>query len=632
MPATTSQPPQGDDVNQAKRARPGVRMKRSGFYLYLLISMALSLLSAWVVYTVSWQEQLQQRQQDSVRRVARNAGFLQHEVDKFGLLPLAASYNDTLREALATPDDARQLARANQYLVRLNQGAGSLQAYLVDKTGKVIASSNWQQKDSFVGRNIAYRPYFQQAAANRISTYYAIGTTGNATGFYLATGIYQGQERVGVVAIKIGLEQLEHMWGNIVEPLLVSDSNGVVVLSSVPEWKYHATTPLSFDARLALEKAQQYNKQVIKPPIWQRKSVLNSQAMLVQMGQGRSRHEYLAISQTIPVSGMTLTMLNDTHELHSLALTRALAVAVAVGFACLLLHSVRLWRMNLKAQAEARRNLQLAHDHLEEQVEQRSSELREANASLKKEIEERIQAARQVENFQNELIRTENLAVIGQLSTGIAHEINQPLAALSALSANTVRFLEINDLSTARANLERITDIVVRLGALTEQLKSFARRPNGERESVAVAQAVENALFLLNHRLKKTHITLQLPAEPADIVVLCEAVRLEQVLVNLVSNAIDVLNGVDNAQISIDWSRQGDTVRISVRDNGSGLTDEVRAHIFEPFFTTKKTSGLGLGLALSSDIIKSYGGMLTADNHPDGGAVFTITLRQNKQE
>jgi two-component system C4-dicarboxylate transport sensor histidine kinase DctB len=115
-------------------------------------------------------------------------------------------------------------------------------------------------------------------------------------------------------------------------------------------------------------------------------------------------------------------------------------------------------------------------------------------------------------------------------------------------------------------------------------------------------------------------------------VVLCEAVRLEQVLVNLVSNAIDALNGVDDAQISIDWSRQGDTVRISVRDNGSGLSDEVRAHIFEPFFTTKKTSGLGLGLALSSDIIKSYGGMLTADNHPDGGAVFTITLRQNKQE
>jgi two-component system C4-dicarboxylate transport sensor histidine kinase DctB len=607
-------------------------MKRTVFYLYLLLSLVLSLLSAWVVYTVSWQQQLQQRQQESVRRVARNAGFLQHEVDKFGLLPLAASYNDNLRETLDHPADARLLAQANDYLTRLNQGAGSLQAYLVDKQGKVLASSNWRQKDSFVGRNLAYRPYFQQAAADRITTYYAIGTTGNATGFYLATAIHQGSERLGVVAIKIGLEQLEHMWGNIVEPLLVSDSNGVVVLSSVPEWKYHATVPLSFDARLALEKAQQYNKQVIKPPLWQRKSVLNSQSMLVQMGQGRSRHEYLAVSQTIPVSGMTLTMLNDTHELHSLAMTRALAMAVIVGFACLLLHSVRLWRMSLKAEAKARRNLQLAHDHLEEQVEQRSSELKQANASLKTEIEERIQAARQVENFQNELIRTENLAVIGQLSTGIAHEINQPLAALSALSANTVRFLEINDLTTARANLERITDIVVRLGALTEQLKSFARRPNGERESVAVAQAVENALFLLNHRLKKTQIQVQLPATPADIVVLCEAVRLEQVLVNLVSNAIDALSGVDAAQISIAWSRQDDIVRISVRDNGSGLSDEVRAHIFEPFFTTKKTSGLGLGLALSSDIIKAYGGMLSADNHPDGGAVFTITLRQNKQE
>ncbi|RQO68121.1 sensor histidine kinase [Aquitalea sp. FJL05] len=607
-------------------------MKRTRFYLYLLFSMLLSLLAAYAVYSISWQQLLQQRQQESARRLARNAGFLEHEVDKYGLLPLAASYNDTLREALLQPADAQQLARANDYLLRLNQGAGSLQAYLMDKQGKVIASSNWQQKDSFVGRNIAYRPYFQQAAANRITTFYAVGTTGNATGFYLATGIYQGGERLGVVAIKIGLEQLEHMWGNIVEPLLVSDSNGVVVLSSVPEWKYHATVPLSFDARLALEKAQQYNKQIIKPPIWQRKSVLNSQAMLVQMGQGRTRHEYLAINQTIPVSGMTLTMVIDTHEMHSLALTRALAVAVMVGFACLLLHSVRLWRMGIKTQAEARRALQRAHDQLEEQVEQRSSELKQANASLKMEIEERIQAARQVENFQNELIRTENLAVIGQLSTGIAHEINQPLAALSALSANTVRFLEINDLATARANLERITDIVARLGALTEQLKSFARRPSGERESVAVAQAVDNALFLLNHRLKKTLIRLELPAQPEDIVVLCEAVRLEQVLVNLVSNAIDALHEVADPLIAISWQRQDDIVRIQVRDNGSGLSEQVRQHIFEPFFTTKKTSGLGLGLALSSDIIKAYGGVLSADNHPDGGAVFTITLRQNRQE
>lgn len=607
-------------------------MKRTRFYLYLLFSMLLSLLAAYAVYSISWQQLLQQRQQESARRLARNAGFLEHEVDKYGLLPLAASYNDTLREALLQPAAAPQLARANDYLLRLNQGAGSLQAYLMDKQGKVIASSNWQQKDSFVGRNIAYRPYFQQAAANRITTFYAVGTTGNATGFYLATGIYQGGERLGVVAIKIGLEQLEHMWGNIVEPLLVSDSNGVVVLSSVPEWKYHATVPLSFDARLALEKAQQYNKEIIKPPIWQRKSVLNSQAMLVQMGQGRTRHEYLAINQTIPVSGMTLTMVIDTHEMHSLALTRALAVAVMVGFACLLLHSVRLWRMGIKTQAEARRALQRAHDQLEDQVEQRSSELKQANASLKMEIEERIQAARQVENFQNELIRTENLAVIGQLSTGIAHEINQPLAALSALSANTVRFLEINDLATARTNLERITDIVARLGALTEQLKSFARRPSGERESVAVAQAVDNALFLLNHRLKKTLIRLELPAQPEDIVVLCEAVRLEQVLVNLVSNAIDALHEVADPLIAISWQRQDDIVRIQVRDNGSGLSEQVRQHIFEPFFTTKKTSGLGLGLALSSDIIKAYGGVLSADNHPDGGAVFTITLRQNRQE
>jgi len=605
-------------------------MKKSGFYVYLLTSLLLSLLAGYVVYRYSWQQLLEQSQDEYARRLARNAGFLEHEVDKYGLLPLAASYNQTLQAALQQPADAQRLEQATDYLRRLNSGAGALQSYLVDASGKIIASSNRDRSDSFVGRNIAYRPYFQQSAPDRIASFYAIGTTGNATGYYLATGMVVEGRKLGVVVIKIGLEQLEHIWSDTVEPLLVSDTHGVVVLSSVPEWKYHTLAPLSMTTRHELESAQQYNKQQILSPLWQVSTELNNQARLVSMQQGQ--REYLALSQTVPGSGMSMTLLKDTHALHALALTRALAVSVMAGFACLLLHAVRLWRMSLRARALASQALQEAHDQLEEQVEQRSQQLQTANSQLKAEIAERIEAARQVQNFQNELIRTENLAVIGQLSTGIAHEINQPLAALSALSANTVRFLERNDLATARANLERITDIVGRLGALTEQLKSFARRPNGERESVAVAQAVENALFLLNHRLKKTHIQVQLPPTPADSVVLCEAVRLEQVLVNLFSNAIDALAEQQNGLISVQWTAQDDTIRICVRDNGPGLSAEVRQHIFEPFFTTKKTSGLGLGLALSSDIIKTYGGVLAADNHPDGGAVFTITLRQHKQE
>ena len=605
-------------------------MKKSGFYVYLLTSLLLSLLAGYVVYRYSWQQLLEQSQDEYARRLARNAGFLEHEVDKYGLLPLAASYNQTLQAALQQPADAQRLEQATDYLRRLNSGAGALQSYLVDASGKIIASSNRDRSDSFVGRNIAYRPYFQQSAPDRIASFYAIGTTGNATGYYLATGMVVEGRKLGVVVIKIGLEQLEHIWSDTVEPLLVSDTHGVVVLSSVPEWKYHTLAPLSMTTRHELESAQQYNKQQILSPLWQVSAELNNQARLVSMQQGQ--REYLALSQTVPGSGMSMTLLKDTHALHALALTRALAVSVMAGFACLLLHAVRLWRMSLRARALASQALQEAHDQLEEQVEQRSQQLQTANSQLKAEIAERIEAARQVQNFQNELIRTENLAVIGQLSTGIAHEINQPLAALSALSANTVRFLERNDLATARANLERITDIVGRLGALTEQLKSFARRPNGERESVAVAQAVENALFLLNHRLKKTHIQVQLPPTPTDSVVLCEAVRLEQVLVNLFSNAIDALAEQQNGLISVQWTAQDDTIRICVRDNGPGLSAEVRQHIFEPFFTTKKTSGLGLGLALSSDIIKTYGGVLAADNHPDGGAVFTITLRQHKQE
>lgn len=607
-------------------------MKKVTFYLYLLFSFAISLLAGYAVYSHTWSQQLQQRQQESTRRLVSHSQALVHEVDKYGLLPMAASNDEVLLDALYHPTDFQRQSKANAYLKRLNNGAGALQSYLVGDNGNVIASSNWDQPDSFVGRNLSYRPYIQQARANRVSTFYAVGTTGNTSGYFLAIGVYRGNQRLGVVAIKIGLEQLELLWHNAIEQLLMSDSHGVVVLSTMRRWKYHSLEPLSATVRHELESTQQYNKEVIKPPIWRRKAVLNPQAMLVEMGSGRYKTEYLAVSQTLPVSGMTLTMLNDTHDLYALALTRALTASVIVGFMCLLLHAFKLWQMSLRAEAAAKQVLQEAHDHLEEQVEQRSAQLRAANDNLKREIEERIQAAKQVQQFQNELIRTENLAVIGQLSTGLAHEINQPLAALAALSVNAVRFLEINDTDNIKHNLERIVDLVTRLGDLTVRLKSFARRPEGERESVSVGLAIDNALFLLNHRLKKTPIQLHLSEAQPGLSVWCDAVRLEQVLVNLISNAIDAQENITEPGIAIQWEAREGQVVIQVRDNGPGLSDSVKAHIFEPFFTTKKTTGLGLGLALSSDIIKVYGGQLTADNHPQGGAVFTITLQQNKQE
>jgi two-component system C4-dicarboxylate transport sensor histidine kinase DctB len=208
----------------------------------------------------------------------------------------------------------------------------------------------------------------------------------------------------------------------------------------------------------------------------------------------------------------------------------------------------------------------------------------------------------------------------------LAHEINQPLAALSTLSENAIRFLELNDTGTVKHNLGRICDLVRRMGVLTGQLRSFARRTDGEVEPVNLELSVESAIALLGHRLKKENVQVALlkPAHPVQA--MADGVRLEQVLVNLISNAMDALSGNGEPKVGIAFFQEGDRAIIEVTDNGHGLSAEVLARLFEPFFTTKKTSGLGLGLAISQDIIRGFGGDLTAANRDCGGAMFRIVL------
>ena len=229
--------------------------------------------------------------------------------------------------------------------------------------------------------------------------------------------------------------------------------------------------------------------------------------------------------------------------------------------------------------------------------------------------------------MQEELIRTENLAVIGQLSAGISHELNQPLAALGTLSENAVRFLERGDIETTRFNLDRITHLVARMGILTERLRSFARRSAGDLEDVEIGRSVDNALAILGHRLSREATRVEIAPPPEAVVAQANAVRVEQILVNLIGNAIDATAGADAPQVTVSWEEREGQAVVRVADNGVGLGPEMEAKIFEPFFTTKKNGGgLGLGLAISADIAKGFGGALSAANRDGGGAVFTLEL------
>ncbi len=289
--------------------------------------------------------------------------------------------------------------------------------------------------------------------------------------------------------------------------------------------------------------------------------------------------------------------------------------------------AVDVFRRYLIERDAARAALERANEELESKVEARNAELREINRNLEVEIAERIQAAQQLKSMQEELIRTENLAVIGQLSAGISHELNQPLAALGTLSENAVRFLERGDIETTRFNLDRITHLVARMGILTERLRSFARRSAGDLEDVEIGRSVDNALAILGHRLSREATRVEISPPPEAVVAQANAVRVEQILVNLIGNAIDATAGADAPQVTVSWEEREGQAVVRVADNGVGLGPEMEAKIFEPFFTTKKNGGgLGLGLAISADIARGFGGALSATNRDGGGALFTLEL------
>jgi two-component system C4-dicarboxylate transport sensor histidine kinase DctB len=336
---------------------------------------------------------------------------------------------------------------------------------------------------------------------------------------------------------------------------------------------------------------------------------------------------FLAQSRPLPGTPWTLTVFSHLEQVDNIAHSRAAVAVVAAVLLFVFALMLAERRRHLKDRLAAQQALQQAHDELERKVDERTADLSAANYLLQDEIAERIRAERTLRAAQDELVQAGKLAVIGQLSTGIAHELNQPLAALRTLSGNGVRFLDRGDLATTRANLERIAQLVDRMGLITGQLRSFARKSGGRLQPVALDGVVDSALALLEPRLRQAGAEILRALPAAAPRALCDANRLEQVLVNLIGNALDAMAGQPAPCIELSAAAIDGKARLSVRDHGPGLPAETLAHLFEPFYTTKPGSdGLGLGLTISAGIVRDFGGTLTGSNHADGGAVFTLEI------
>lgn len=582
-----------------------------------------------VTYVYVKERQLQQLHRDLASRAELYAATIGGALAKYEFLPLAIAQGDAVASVLEQPRPER-VARANGYLEDVNRRAGAYAVYVIGTDGTTVASSNWRDPSSYVGQNFNFRPYFTQAAAGAIGRFYGIGASTLKPGYFIAQPVRRAGKVIGVAATKVNLDWIEQSWRipGVDEQIWVQDANGVIILSSIAEFKYRTLAALPGTVRERMQAQRQFMQQDLQVLAHERRRSFGDGAAVLalpQQGRTTGSADYLAVERKLAPLDWRITVLAGLDQVRAPA--RNAAIAAESGWALLLLGALyaRQRRRRIAERLGAQQALKRANDELEAKVAQRTADLLDANRLLQAEVRERERAEHTLLEAQAELVQSGKLAAIGQMAAGVTHELNQPLAALQTFSDNTKVFIARGRTAEALENLSTISDLVRRLGYITSQLKAFARRSADARAPVDMRQAFAQTLLQARTRHGSERLVVSESWPERPVIVLCNAVGLEQVFSNLVSNAMEAVPQPRQVQLALEVRLVGSQAVARLADNGPGIAPAALERIFDPFYTSKD-HGLGLGLSISAGIIRAAGGSLFARNRDDGGAEFTITL------
>ena len=548
---------------------------------------------------------------------------LSGHLNRYEALPALIADHDDIKELVAHPEDRGLRDAANLYLKEINHLLKSSDIYVITPDGETIAASNFDLPDSFVGENFSYRPYFQEAIAGKQSRFYALGTTSLKRGYYFGSPIRVGDEIRGVIVFKVDIDMIESSWTGGEYRIFVSDPEGIIFMSGKPEWLYNSILPLTADRMQRTEASRRYaNATLAALPLSRSRFEDHDLMGLIEEGVQK---EYLVLSSYMTAEDWTVNVLLDTGSVRAQARTALAAVFLFLCIAGLAFAVLRQRRMRLNErmhlQAEAR-------NELERRVEERTADLARVNSRIEEEIAERRLTEKQLRQTQADLIQAGKLAGLGQMSAALSHEFNQPLAAAKTYTDSATVLLDRGRTDEAQDNIRRIGGLIDRMASISKHLRNFARKPNEKLGPVPLDEAIRDTLEIVAWRIKAADADLRLDLGLHPPVVRAGSVRLQQVLVNVISNAADAVEGLEDRRIEVRASEEAGRVVLTVRDFGPGVPAAIAERIFDPFFTTKGVGkGLGLGLSISYNIIKDFGGSLTVANHPDGGAEFRIELQ-----
>lgn len=555
--------------------------------------------------------------------------ILRGALERTQALPALIADRPILATLLRDPDNSGVVPFTNELL---RQSALSLDVsdiYVMDLNGRTVAASNYRADTSFVGQVFDYRPYFIDALNDGIGRFHALGTTSGQRGYFFAAPVISETEVLGVVAVKITLDGFEETWANSESHILVTDTNNVIFLSDRIDWHFRTLGPVPEPAIEAIAATRQYPLDRLAPLTARRSPLGDGIEQFVVQGSSGADEDYVIQTALIAAPGWRVSILTPTASALSQAWT-VIAVALLMLVVLSLVLAVILQRRARLMERIAR--AASAQEELELRVADRTRDLDAANRALLGEVEERRATEERLRRTQAELVQAGKLAALGQMSAALSHEFNQPLAAIKAYADNAGAFLDRGRHSDAHENVTRISQMTDRMASISKHLRNFARRPLDKTGPVPLRAVVSDALELMAPRLDKAQAVLTYTPPEAEIWVKGGRVRLQQVVVNLIGNALDAMQDADTPPaIDIALTTGGPEPQtrpaIRLRDHGPGLSQEALEAAFDPFFTTKAPGqGLGLGLSISYNIVRDFNGILSAANDPQGGAVFTVTL------
>lgn len=565
---------------------------------------------AWIYGNTVRQSAVEAARVEAERRAALEIGTLVSDVEKFRLLPFALVELPDVRAVLTTgtPDDRARLD------TKLNMLAAQTEAsviYVTNQAGIALSSSNAGQSDSFVGHSFQFRPYFIRAMREGADEYFAEGSVTRRTGLFLARRVGGGASPAGIVVVKIEFQKVEQLWraGNRIS--FITDRDGVIILSTEPRIRFTATAPIAPSRRAEIVDTRQFGN---APP-----APSGIRFMADGTARDASGRHYLAIVRDVPLLGWRHIHLEPLQPVLDAASARIRLATLLFALVAIALGSFLLWRVT------RHRRQQQAQEMLEAQVVLRTAELSRVNARLQEEAAERERADSLYRAAREELAQANRLGSIGTITTSVAHELNQPVAAIRTAAENGRKFLSRGNEAQVNDNLSLIVDLTMRIGSITGELLRYGRRGRRGTRIVPLEEVIDGARMLIGDSFRRAGVTLEISREAPLPMVRVSRIRAEQIIVNLLQNALDATAGRKDAHVLLTASARSGHAEIIVADNGPGIPAALADDIFQPF-VTGKPEGTGLGLGISREIAGEYGGILELVESPLGGAAFRVLI------